>query len=120
MARRWRVEHFHHHFEHAAQKALRLYEWEPFEHLVIGGLWETLPQFEGHLHRYLRDRIIARWDIDVRTPTPQILERARLTLRDENGKPYNYVARLVPRPSPTPADWPTITRASATHGSTRR
>ncbi len=45
---------------------------------------------------------------------------ARLTLRDENGKPYNYVAGRVPRPSPTPADWPTITRASATHGSTRR
>ena len=70
------VEHFHHHFEHTAEAALRLYEREPFEHLIIGGRWETLPQFEGHLHRYLRDRIVARWDIDVRTPTPQVQERA--------------------------------------------
>ena len=70
------VEHFHHHFEHVAEAALRLYEREPFEHLIIGGRWETLPQFEGHLHRYLRDRIVARWEIDVRTPTPQIQERA--------------------------------------------
>ena len=50
------VEHFHHHFEHTAEAALRLYEREPFEHLIIGGRWETLPQFESHLHRYLRDR----------------------------------------------------------------
>lgn len=70
------VEHFHHHFERVAEAALRLYEREPFEHLIIGGLWETLPQFESHLHRYLRDRIVARWDIDVHTPTSQILERA--------------------------------------------
>jgi peptide subunit release factor 1 (eRF1) len=71
------VEHFHHHFEHVAETALRLLQREPFEHLIIGGRWETLPQFEGHLHHYLRDRIVARWEIDVHTPTPRIEERAR-------------------------------------------
>jgi peptide chain release factor subunit 1 len=71
------VEYFHHHFERAAEKALRMFEWEPFDHLVIGGRWETLPQFESHLHRYLRDRIVARWEIDVHAPTPQVRERAR-------------------------------------------
>jgi peptide chain release factor subunit 1 len=71
------VEHFHHHFEHVAEAALRLFQRDPFEHLIIGGRRETLPQFESHLHRYLRNRIIARWEIDVRTPTPQVLERAQ-------------------------------------------
>jgi peptide chain release factor subunit 1 len=72
------IEYFHHHFERVAETALRLFHRDPFEHLIIGGLWETLPQFESHLHRYLRDRIVARWDIDVQhTPTPQILERTR-------------------------------------------
>jgi peptide subunit release factor 1 (eRF1) len=71
------VEHFHHHFDKVAEAALRLLEREPFAHLIVGGLWETLPQFEGRLHRYLRDRIVARWDIDVNTPAAQILERAR-------------------------------------------
>ena len=56
---------------------LRLLQREPFQHLIIGGLWETLPQFESRLHRYLRDRIVARWDIDVHTPTQQVLERVR-------------------------------------------
>ena len=72
------VEEFHHHFERVAEAALRLFQREPFQHLIIGGLWETLPQFEVHLHRYLRDRVVARWDIDVmHTPPTQVLERAQ-------------------------------------------
>lgn len=71
------TEHAHHHYVRAAETMLRHFMREPFEHLIIGGLWEKLPQFESRLHRYLRDRIIARWDIDVQTPTPEILERAR-------------------------------------------
>jgi peptide chain release factor subunit 1 len=72
------IESFHDHFDKVAEAGLRLFEREPFQHLIIGGLRETLPQFERRLHRYLRDRIVARWDIDVQhTPTPQIRERAR-------------------------------------------
>lgn len=72
------VEAFHEHFDRVGEAAFRLLKQDPFEHLIIGGLWETLPQFEGRLHRYLRDRIVARWDIDVQhTPTPKIEERAR-------------------------------------------
>jgi len=72
------IEAFHDHFDTVSEAALRLLEREPFQHLIIGGLWETLPQFEGRLHRYLRDRIVARWDIDVmQTPTTQVRERAQ-------------------------------------------
>lgn len=70
------VEYFHRHFEHVAEETLRLFQRAPFEHLIVGGLWEHLAEFEGHLHRYLRDRVVARWDIDVHTPAPQVLERA--------------------------------------------
>jgi peptide subunit release factor 1 (eRF1) len=73
-----RIESYHDHFDRVGEAAFRLLQREPFDHLIIGGLWETLPQFEGRLHRYLRDRIVARWDIDVQhTPTQQIEERAR-------------------------------------------
>ena len=74
---RKRIEQVHQHFDRVSEAALRVLRREPFERLIIGGLWETLPQFESRLHRYLRDRIVARWDIDVHTPTEQILERAR-------------------------------------------
>jgi peptide chain release factor subunit 1 len=76
--RRKHVESYHDHFDRVAETALRLFEREPFQHLIIGGLWEVLPAFERRLHRYLRDRIIARWDIDAQhTPTPVFAERAR-------------------------------------------
>lgn len=71
------VEKFHNHFERVGEAMLRHFEREPFDHLIIGGRIETLPQFEGRLHRYLRDRIIARWEIDVNTPPSQVTERAR-------------------------------------------
>ena len=72
------IEHTHHHFDHVAELALQAAAGaEPFEHLIIGGLWEKLPEFESRLHRYLRDRIVARWDINVHRPTAEIMERAR-------------------------------------------
>ncbi|MGZ3353559.1 MAG: baeRF10 domain-containing protein [Isosphaeraceae bacterium] len=72
------IEHYHQHFDRVSETALRLLQREPFEDLIIGGLWETLPGFESRLHRYLRDRIVARWDIDVQhTSTTQVLERTR-------------------------------------------
>lgn len=82
------VEHYHRHFENVAARALALFEQEPFEHLIIGGLWETLPQFEERLHRYLRDRIAARWDLDVHTPLAKLQDR---TIDEER----SYLNRLA-------------------------
>jgi peptide subunit release factor 1 (eRF1) len=70
-------EAFHEHFDRVAEAGLRLLEREPFQHLIIGGLWEVLPQFEHRLHRYLRDRIIARWNIDAQhAPDTEVREQA--------------------------------------------
>ncbi|MER3414776.1 MAG: hypothetical protein C4297_00985 [Gemmataceae bacterium] len=82
------VEAFRHHFARVADEALALYEKEHFEKVILGGLWETLPQFEARLHRYVRDRVIARWDIAVHTPLDQLAERVR---REES----NYLASLA-------------------------
>jgi peptide subunit release factor 1 (eRF1) len=71
------VVYYRRHLDKVGEAALRLWQREPFERLIIGGLWEIFAEFEGHLHRYLRDRIVARWDIDAQhTPTPTIQERA--------------------------------------------
>ncbi|HEY2154153.1 MAG TPA: hypothetical protein VGH33_00890, partial [Isosphaeraceae bacterium] len=51
---RRRTEAYHEHFDRVGEAALRLLQREPFEHLIIGGIWETLPEFKGRLHRYLR------------------------------------------------------------------
>jgi peptide chain release factor subunit 1 len=95
------IEYTKHHFDNVSEQALRLLRKEPFEHLIIGGLWETLPQFENHLHRYLRDRIMARWKIDLHTPTQQILERARQEeqqfLRRQAEETWKAINDLLPQ-----------------------
>lgn len=68
---RKQIEYYHKHFERTARALFELYQQEPFDHLVIGGLHECIPQFEHHLHSYLRDKVIARWDADVQTITPE-------------------------------------------------
>ncbi len=70
-------EAFHEHFDRVSEAGIRLLEREPFQHLIIGGLWEVLPQLESRLHRYLRDRIVARWDVDAQhAPETEVRERA--------------------------------------------
>lgn len=72
------VESFHHHFDQVAHTVFRLFREEPFDYLIIGGLWETLPQFEDHLHSYLKRRITARWHLPVDASISEVLERTRV------------------------------------------
>jgi hypothetical protein len=67
--------HTHYHFVNVANELLKLFRRRPFEHLIIGGLWEVLPEFEKQLHRYLSERLVARWDLDVFTPPPEVEQR---------------------------------------------
>ncbi len=96
------VEAFHHHFAKVAETVLRLFRREPFEHLIIGGLWETLPQFEAHLHRYLHDRLVARWDINVGTATQGIIGRTeqeeRQFLRRQAEETWEEIQDQRPQP----------------------
>ncbi len=81
------IESYHEHFGGVGDAALRLFQRDPFGHLIIGGLWETLAQFEGRLHRYLRDRMMARWVIDVQhAPTPEVEEQARRQEQQLSGR----------------------------------
>lgn len=73
--RRKHVEYFHHHFDWVASTTLRLWELEPFRYLIVGGLWEVLPQFEAHLHRYLKDLIVARWEMNVHVSSTELRSR---------------------------------------------
>ncbi|MCS7167551.1 MAG: hypothetical protein RMI91_05995 [Gemmatales bacterium] len=73
--RRKQIEYVHHHFAWVAQVAHRLWESEPFRYLILGGLWEILPQFETHLHRYLQELVVARWAVPVHVPKTELRAR---------------------------------------------
>ncbi|GEM_PF-1422250 len=70
---RKQIVYYHKHFARTAAALFELYQEEPFAHLILGGLHQLLPQFEHHLHSYLRDKVIARWDAEVQNVSPQEL-----------------------------------------------
>lgn len=66
------------HVKRACESLFRLYEREPFQHLIVGGSEEVLPVVEGHLHPYLRDQLAGRIEADVERASPEeVLDRAR-------------------------------------------
>ena len=54
----------HRHFKQVADATLEFFKKKRFDWLIIGAKKESISAFEGHLHTYLRDRIIGRIDLD--------------------------------------------------------
>ncbi len=74
--RRKHVVYFHRHFDRVAEALLSLYQRELFDGLIIGCPGELEPQFRSHLHQYVADRVVARWELPVATPTTEVLGKA--------------------------------------------
>jgi peptide chain release factor subunit 1 len=69
-------DHVEHHLRHVAEELLRFDQEHEFDHLVLAGPEELLPQFEQRLHDYLRRRIVARATLAMRATTAEILARS--------------------------------------------
>ena len=67
----------HQHLRHAAEVAFRLFQEEPFDHLVIGAPPEVAAELAACLHPYLRDRLVERLSLSVQA-TDEQLRRAAL------------------------------------------
>jgi hypothetical protein len=66
-----------HLWREAAARLMEAHQEQPFDLLVVGGHEETLDEFTGHLHPYLRSLPSTRLVVDPRTLTPATL-RARV------------------------------------------
>ena len=67
----------HQHLRHAAEVAFRLFQEEPFDHLVIGAPPEVAAELAARLHPYLRGRLVERLSLSVQA-TDEQLRRAAL------------------------------------------
>lgn len=75
------LRHTHYHYVNVAAALLKIFERRNYQRLIVGGLHEELPTFEEHLHRYVHDRIVARWDdVEPNTPYEKLI---RLTVEQE-------------------------------------
>jgi peptide chain release factor subunit 1 len=64
------------HLRNVAEALFTHFKRHPFDHLLLGGPGETLADFEGKLHGYLRERLAGRIDIDVENTSPDGVCRA--------------------------------------------
>jgi peptide subunit release factor 1 (eRF1) len=64
------------HLERAAEVAFRRFKRSPFDCVLIGGPEETVAEFEGILHPYLRERVAGRVKVDVENTTPDQIRDA--------------------------------------------
>src|SRR5918999_328056 len=68
------------HLKHAAEVAFRRFKRSPFDQILLGGPEETVNEFEGILHPYLRERVAGRFRVDVENTTPDQIRAAAAPL----------------------------------------
>ncbi|MDQ3934078.1 MAG: hypothetical protein M3340_05540 [Actinomycetota bacterium] len=71
------------HLKRAADVAFRRFKRSPFECILLGGPDETVKEFEGMLHPYLRERVAGRFKVDVENTSPDAIRDAAAPLIDE-------------------------------------
>jgi peptide chain release factor subunit 1 len=69
-------EHVGKHLKHVAEVLLRFFKRKQFDHLIVAGPEELLPQFEPGLHDYLRQRIVARMNLPMTAGPSDVLTRS--------------------------------------------
>jgi peptide subunit release factor 1 (eRF1) len=67
------------HLKHVADVLLRFFQRRGFDHLILAGPEEVLPEFERGLHDYLRRRIVGRITLPMTASPQEVLERSLAT-----------------------------------------
>src|SRR3954447_495365 len=71
------------HLKNVADAVFLRFKRAPFDHLLLGGPTETLTDFEGKLHPYLRERLTGWIDIDVEnTSADDVAKGARAKIEE--------------------------------------
>lgn len=89
-------DHVHRHLKKVADALARLFKVQPFDGLIIGGRREILPDFEHHLHTYLKERIIGRINVEPETELPIIWrEVGKVISQFEKAQKEKLVQRVM-------------------------
>jgi peptide chain release factor subunit 1 len=73
------------HLAHVAARLFGLWKREPFDRLLVGAAEELWPAFDERLHPYVRQRVVARFDVEVEHASPAaVLEAATPVLEAED------------------------------------
>lgn len=75
----------HDHLVHTSASLFDVWKRDPFDRLLVGATEELFPAFEERLHPYVRERVTARFDVEVEHARPaEVLEAVTPILEDED------------------------------------
>jgi peptide chain release factor subunit 1 len=69
-------EHAASHLKHVADVLLRFYKVRKFDHLILAGPDELIPEFERVVHDYLRRRVATRITLPMTATAAEVLEKS--------------------------------------------
>ena len=69
-------DHVGRHLKHVGDLLMALYKHRGFDHLILAGPEEVIPEFERGLHDYLKRRVVARATLSMQASTAEVLERS--------------------------------------------
>lgn len=69
-------DHAAQHLKHVAEVLLGFYKVRKFDHLILAGPEELIPEFERSLHDYLKRRIAARVTLPMTASPAEVLEKS--------------------------------------------
>lgn len=84
------TEEIHRHFRQISEALLGLLNQHHFEELILGGHQNEFAEFERELHPSLKEKIVARLDLDLHISKDEVLKRAlaiqhEMRAQEENG-----------------------------------
>jgi peptide chain release factor subunit 1 len=89
-------DHVERHFKHVADALLRYLKRGGFDHLILAGPQEVLPEFERQLHDYVKRRIVSRTQLAMTATAAEVLERSLVVEAElERRREREIVERLV-------------------------
>ncbi len=69
-------DHVQQHLKDVCESLLRFFKRRRFDHLILAGPSELLPEFERYLHDYLKQRIAMRTTLSMTATAAEVLERS--------------------------------------------
>jgi peptide chain release factor subunit 1 len=69
-------EHVGRHLKHVGDVLLRYFRRQGFDHLILAGPDEIVPEFERGLHDYLKRRVVARVTLPMTANLNEVLEKS--------------------------------------------
>lgn len=86
-----------HHFKNVAERLKEGFEKGAFERLIIGCQDSVWPEFEPHLHPYVRQRLLGHFNADVAsTSSEQVREHANRILQSwQDNRRHNLVREVL-------------------------